>query len=90
MQPDRLEELISRRLRALPDPEAPPTLWPRVRVAVERRLAQPWYRRAWREWPAAQRAAILVRKQSRLVQGLQGKVGVRNPDFRMRPSVFYQ
>ena len=57
MHGDRLEEVIGRRLRALPDPQAPPTLWPRVRVAVERRLAQPWYRRAWRDWPVTVRAA---------------------------------
>lgn len=84
MQPDRLEELISRRLRALPDPEAPPTLWPRVRVAVERRLAQPWYRRAWREWPAAQRAASSALVLAALGGGLV--VGAADPGFLPRIS----
>ncbi len=60
MHADDLEELIGRRLRSLPEPLAPPTLWPRVRAAVEEHLARPWYRRAWREWPAALRAASLA------------------------------
>ena len=60
MPADDLEELIGRRLRSLPEPLAPPTLWPRIRAAVEERLARPWYRRAWREWPAALRAASLA------------------------------
>ncbi len=59
MHGDGLEDLIGRRLRALPEPQAPPTLWPRVRAAVEEHLARPWYRRAWRSWPAALRAASL-------------------------------
>ena len=56
MHDNGLEELVGRRLRALPDPEAPPTLWPRIRDAVEERLARPWYRRPWRSWPPALRA----------------------------------
>ena len=84
MQPDRLEELISRRLRALPDPQAPPTLWPRVRVAVERRLAQPWYRRAWRDWPIAQRAASSVLVLAALSGGLL--LGAADPGLLPRIS----
>lgn len=60
MHADDLEELIDRRLRSLPEPPPPPTLWPRVRAAVEEHLARPWYRRAWRDWPVALRAASLV------------------------------
>ena len=59
MHGDGLEELIGRKLRALPEPQAPPTLWPRVRAGVEEHLARPWYRRAWRSWPAELRAASL-------------------------------
>ena len=60
MHADDLEQLIGRRLRSLPEPLAPPTLWPRVRAAVEEHLARPWYRRTWREWPLALRAASLA------------------------------
>ena len=84
MQPDRLEELIDRRLRALPDPQAPPTLWPRVRVAAERRLAQPWYRRAWRDWPVAQRAAASGLVLASLAGGLF--VGAADPGLLARIS----
>lgn len=82
MEPDRLEELIGRRLRELPGPEAPATLWPRVRVAVERRLAQPWYRRAWREWPVAQRAASSALVLAALGGGLV--VGAADPGLPAR------
>lgn len=60
MHADDLEELIGRKLRSLPEPLAPPTLWPRVRAAVEEHLARPWYRRTWRDWPLALRAASLA------------------------------
>ena len=59
MDSNDLEQLIGRRLAALPRPVAPPTLWPRVLAAVGSHLARPWYQRAWRTWPAALRAASL-------------------------------
>ena len=59
MHRDDLERLIGEKLAALPRPAAPPTLWPRVRDAVEAHLARPWRRRAWRTWPAPARAASL-------------------------------
>ena len=67
MHADDLEELIGRRLRSLPEPLAPPTLWPRVRAAVEEHLARPWYRRTWRDWPLALRAASLALAAGALV-----------------------
>ena len=57
MDSSDLERLISRKLAELPRPAASPTLWPRVHATVESHLAQPWYRRAWRRWPAALQAA---------------------------------
>ena len=84
MHGNRLEELIDRRLRALPDPQAPPTLWPRVRVAVERRLARPWYRRAWRDWPVALRAASSGLVLAVLAGGLS--VAAAGPDLLTRMS----
>ncbi len=50
---DRLEErLLDRTLRALPLRDAPPTLESRVRNALARRAALPWWRRRIALWPA--------------------------------------
>jgi hypothetical protein len=46
-----LENLIHRRLQELPMPAAPPSLFPRVLAAVQRRLERPWYERSWPNWP---------------------------------------
>ncbi len=61
-EPDReLEQLIHRRLRALPEPAAPQDLLPKVL----RRIAAPrppsWWRSPWFEWPRGMRilSAIL-------------------------------
>ncbi len=57
MHSDGLEQLIGRKLVALPRPAAPATLRPRVLAAVRSHLARPWYQRAWRTWPVALQAA---------------------------------
>ena len=80
MHADDLEELIGRKLRSLPEPLAPPTLWPRVRAAVEEHLARPWYRRTWRDWPLALRAASLALAAGVLVGWpLAGSAGLWSP-----------
>ena len=51
-QPDPgLEELIGRKLRALPERMAPASLQANVFAAIRARAACPWYRRAWFQWP---------------------------------------
>ncbi len=59
MHRDDLDRLIDERLAALPPPSAPPTLGPRVLDAVRSRTARPWYRRPWRTWPFASKAASI-------------------------------
>jgi hypothetical protein len=61
MDPGDLERLIDRELRALPPPQAPRGLLPRIMTAVEDRAERPWYTRAWLQWPVGwQLASALV------------------------------
>jgi hypothetical protein len=46
-----LERFVSRHLRALPLPGAPPTLLPRVMAAARAWSSRPWYAREWLTWP---------------------------------------
>ena len=55
----KLEQFIHRKLRELPDVEAPPTLAPRVLAALHAR-AQAWWRRAWWDWPLAAKAGFVT------------------------------
>lgn len=47
----RLEELIGRKLRALPERKAPASLQANVFAAIRARAARPWYQRSWFQWP---------------------------------------
>jgi hypothetical protein len=58
--PEKLERLIHRTLRSLPDRRAPHTLEARVLAAVTARMALPWWRQAFTAWPLAARAVFLV------------------------------
>src|SRR5262245_17295482 len=60
MTPADLEAIVHRQLKALPRPQAPNTLLPRVMTAIQRRLERPWYARALFTWPLAGQAACLV------------------------------
>ena len=61
MDRDDLERLIDRELRALPPPQAPRGLLPRIMTAVEDRAQRPWHTRAWLQWPVGwQLASALV------------------------------
>jgi hypothetical protein len=55
-----LEKLIARRLRALPELEAPPTLAPRILAAIRARAALPWWRQSLWYWPAMAKAAFVA------------------------------
>jgi hypothetical protein len=46
-----LEEWLDREVKGQPDLPAPATLVHRVMLAVHERAQQPWWRRAWPEWP---------------------------------------
>jgi hypothetical protein len=56
MDPAELERLASRAFDRLPEPRAPRTFLARVMAAVALEARRPWYRRAWRTWPAAWQA----------------------------------
>ena len=59
MQPDDLERLVDRELRALPDPRAPRTLLPSILAAIDAGVhPAPWYARPWRTWPAVAQLAF--------------------------------
>jgi hypothetical protein len=45
------DDLLARKLAALPSPRAPQTLLPRVMAAAEQWSRRPWYTRAWLTWP---------------------------------------
>src|SRR5436190_5425455 len=47
----KLEELIHRELRKLPELRAPETLVHRVMLAVHAKERQPWWQRPWLTWP---------------------------------------
>jgi hypothetical protein len=57
---DKLEELLARTLRDLPTRRAPGTLEARVLGGLERRAAQPWWRRSFAHWPLSARMALVV------------------------------
>jgi hypothetical protein len=54
------EDALHRVLRELPPRRAPATLAPRVLREIERRRAQPWWRRGFTLWPLGARAAFLA------------------------------
>ena len=45
------DDWLTRELKRLPLPAAPPTLMSRVMLAVTALDRRPWYRRAWVTWP---------------------------------------
>ncbi len=55
-----LEDLVDRKLKALPPRRAPGTLLPSVMQAVRVAAARPWYARPWRVWPAGWQVASLA------------------------------
>lgn len=65
-----LEELIGRKLRALPECKAPASLRANVFAAIRARAARPWYQRAWFQWPRHLQALSLV-----LFLGFSGALG---------------
>ena len=46
-----LEELIGRKLRALPERRAPASLQANVFSAIRSRASRPWYQLSWFQWP---------------------------------------
>jgi hypothetical protein len=56
----RLEQLMDEIARDLPPRRAPRTLEARVLAEIERRAAQPWWRKSFAHWPTAARLAFLV------------------------------
>ena len=59
MKSFELERSVDRKLRALPLPQAPPTLLPRVMAAARAWTARPWYAREWVTWPLGWQAGSL-------------------------------
>lgn len=57
---EKLEQLIHRTLRSLPDRRAPHTLEARVLAAVEARALRPWWQKSYTEWPLAARCTFLL------------------------------
>jgi hypothetical protein len=55
---NKLETVIQQELRRLPELSAPATLIPRVMSAIHARVALPWWRRSWWEWPMPARSAF--------------------------------
>ena len=64
-----LEARVDRALKQLPDLPAPSTLLPRLRAAVEKQAAAPWYRQAWLAWPVPWQAVSVA-----LLAGLLGAI----------------
>ena len=56
----RLETELHRELKGLPDWQAPATLIPRVRAALEQQLHPVWYRQPWQAWPVPAQAACFA------------------------------
>lgn len=73
----KLERLIHRTLRELPPRPAPHSLEDRVLAEIERRAALPWWRRSFRHWPLAARAAFLVASAGVVKLALLGAGWVR-------------
>jgi hypothetical protein len=57
---DRLESLIHRTLRSLPDRPAPRTLEARVTAALDRQADLPWWRRSFSRWPQSARYGVFA------------------------------
>jgi hypothetical protein len=57
---EKLESLIHRHLRALPERPAPPALESRVLLALARQAALPWWRRSFVHWPAGVRYLFIL------------------------------
>lgn len=57
---DQLERIVDRALRNQPLRRAPHDLQARVRAAIERRAAAPWWRKSFAYWPAPARAGYLA------------------------------
>lgn len=55
-----LERFVHQALRDLPARRAPRSLESRVLAELERRAAQPWWRKSFAYWPLAARGAFLV------------------------------
>jgi hypothetical protein len=56
----KLERLIQQTLRDLPARRAPSSLENRVFAELERRAAQPWWRKSYAHWPLPARCAFLI------------------------------
>jgi hypothetical protein len=70
MTPGELERWIDRKLNALPLPEAPPTLVPRVLESIRRHEAVPWYGRGWSRWPRHWQVLSLATAAGLVVAGV--------------------
>ena len=57
---EKLERLIHQTLRELPPRRAPGSLEQRVLAEIERRVALPWWRKSFVQWPVAARAGFLT------------------------------
>ena len=62
-----IEARLGQALRALPQRRAPATLESRVLDTLARRAPLPWWRRDFREWPAAARVAFGVTSAALIV-----------------------
>ena len=56
----KLEAMIDRELKGLPEISAPPALVRRVTAALGERVHVPWYRKSWLFWPGPVRAVSLA------------------------------
>ncbi len=56
----RLEAQLDHALKSLPPIEAPAGLAPGVLAILAARARQPWWERAWWDWPLSAKAAFLV------------------------------
>ncbi len=97
--PQKLEDIIHKALRALPDRAAPRTLEARVLMAVGRRAALPWWRRSYAQWPvsvrcafmlllAAAAAAVYFLSRSNATAQAVGAVAMRIPWFAFLQSAY--
>lgn len=60
LSPEELEKLIHHNLRALPDRRAPRTLETRVLAAIQARVALPWWKQSFAQWPVLARCVFLL------------------------------
>jgi hypothetical protein len=68
------EQVVKRMLRDLPPRHAPATLALRVLREVERRHAEPWWRRGFARWPRGARAAFVALCAAAIALTAQGGV----------------